>query len=79
MSLERNLKRNLKTFLISTKSLTGFPELIEDDEVFFFKGFFPLIISVANLTEDLEQVELESDIFLSPFVAGPFLTIPLVK
>ena len=65
--------------LIFTKSLTGFSELIEDEEVFFFKGFFPLIISDANLTEDLEQVESESDTFLSPFVTGPFLIIPLVE
>ena len=65
-------------FLILTKSLTGFPEVIEDEEVFFFKGFLSLTISVANLTEDLEQFDSE-ETFLAPFVLGPFLIIPLVK
>ena len=64
-------------FLIFTFSLTGFPELIEDVEVFFFKGILPLTISVANLTEDLEQFDSE-DIFLNPFVTCPFLIIPLL-
>ena len=36
-----------------------------------------MIVSEANLTEDLEQFESE-ETFLTPFVTGPFLIIPLV-
>ena len=73
----------IKSYSVFIADNTLVFEETDDGEALFARGFFTLIVSEENLTEDLEQFESESfvsdfpSIFRNPFFTGPFLMYPL--